>query len=315
MTDMSTEHTVEVDHRDQPGPGESLRRAREARKLTLETVARQLRLDVVRIAALEAEDFSALPAPIFVTGYVRSYARLLGLREEPLVAAFNERVPREGPPIAPVAQPRMSSNGHSSPTLKWGALMGGGVIAVALVLYWTAPPEVSDEPGTFAPQAVDSAKGGPPALILPELAAPAPAPGQIQDAPAPGLDRGVEESAAVERVRVAGAAPPATVEVENPAPAESPPVPAAPPAAAASLVFTVSAPSWSEVKDAHGKRLLFDMLKAGERRELRGVPPFQVLLGFAPGVTVEYEGQPFDTKPYTRRDVARFRVGEASPGQ
>lgn len=71
---------------DDHGPiGARLIAAREQRLLTAESVARQLRLDVSVINALENDDAGNLPAPIFVQGYLRSYARLLDLPENELV--------------------------------------------------------------------------------------------------------------------------------------------------------------------------------------------------------------------------------------
>jgi cytoskeleton protein RodZ len=68
--------------------GQQLRAARNGRELDIETVARELKLDAAIIRALEADDRGALPAPIFVQGYLRSYARLLGLPEQELLKRF-----------------------------------------------------------------------------------------------------------------------------------------------------------------------------------------------------------------------------------
>lgn len=59
--------------------GRQLAAARAERRLDIETVARELKLDVAIVRALENDDRAVLPAPIFVQGYLRSYARLLDL--------------------------------------------------------------------------------------------------------------------------------------------------------------------------------------------------------------------------------------------
>ena len=59
--------------------GERLSAAREERMLTAETVADELKLDVSIVKALEQDDKTALPAAIYVQGYLRRYARLMGL--------------------------------------------------------------------------------------------------------------------------------------------------------------------------------------------------------------------------------------------
>lgn len=69
--------------------GAQLVAARKARQLDIEKVAAELKLDVAIIRALESDNQAALPAPIFVKGYLRSYARLVGLAEDELVRTYN----------------------------------------------------------------------------------------------------------------------------------------------------------------------------------------------------------------------------------
>ncbi|HUT40859.1 MAG TPA: helix-turn-helix domain-containing protein [Gammaproteobacteria bacterium] len=70
--------------------GRQLAAARKGRKLDVETVARELKLDAAIVRALESDDRTALPAPIFVQGYLRSYARLLDLPVQELLARYAE---------------------------------------------------------------------------------------------------------------------------------------------------------------------------------------------------------------------------------
>jgi len=73
-----------------PLPGEVLREARRARGLSLQYIARELRLSVKTIDALENDDYRLLPAIIFVQGYIRNYALVLGIDEEALLIQFSE---------------------------------------------------------------------------------------------------------------------------------------------------------------------------------------------------------------------------------
>src|SRR5574339_387327 len=66
-------------------PGASLRAARTAQKLAIGEVARQLRLSVAQVEALEAGAFERLPGPVFVRGFIRNYARLLRQDPAPLL--------------------------------------------------------------------------------------------------------------------------------------------------------------------------------------------------------------------------------------
>lgn len=67
------------------GPGAALQAAREARQLSVPQVADQLKLSSAAVTALEANDWDRLPAQVFVRGYVRAYARLMGLDDEELL--------------------------------------------------------------------------------------------------------------------------------------------------------------------------------------------------------------------------------------
>ena len=74
-----------------PGPGEQLRAAREAAGMSVHEISTHMRLDSRVVLALEADDYEQLPAPTFIRGYLRGYARLLDLPPEPVLQAFEQR--------------------------------------------------------------------------------------------------------------------------------------------------------------------------------------------------------------------------------
>jgi len=78
------------------GPGRRLRDARRARNLELEEVAARLHLHVSTIKQIEADDYDSLPAPTFVRGYLRGYARMLDIVPETILADYNSQ--NFGPP-------------------------------------------------------------------------------------------------------------------------------------------------------------------------------------------------------------------------
>lgn len=80
------------------GLGERLRSARKARALTLEQAAFTLRLEVPVLRALEDERYEALGAAVFVRGHLRAYAKLLGLSEEAVLAAYRAADPNADAP-------------------------------------------------------------------------------------------------------------------------------------------------------------------------------------------------------------------------
>ena len=81
--------------------GARLSAARKVCELDKRVVANELHLDLATIEALENDDKAALPAAIFVKGYLRNYARLVGLSEEEIVSDYAEQT-GEPPPLTVV---------------------------------------------------------------------------------------------------------------------------------------------------------------------------------------------------------------------
>jgi len=74
---------------DMPTVAEQLRTAREARKLTIHDVAETTKIRTDHIRALEAGDFNMFTAPVYIRGFVRSYATLLKLEVPQVMAALD----------------------------------------------------------------------------------------------------------------------------------------------------------------------------------------------------------------------------------
>lgn len=70
-------------------PGFRLRMARTERGVTLDQIAQASGISLRALAALEADDYARLPEAVYVRGYVRRYARLLGIAAQPLVDDFD----------------------------------------------------------------------------------------------------------------------------------------------------------------------------------------------------------------------------------
>ncbi len=83
------------------GVGQWLRRAREARNLTLEDVEAQLRIRRRYLKALEQGDYAALPGDLQVRGFLRNYARFLGLSAEEAIARYEADL--AGRPLQPIS--------------------------------------------------------------------------------------------------------------------------------------------------------------------------------------------------------------------
>ena len=74
------------------------------------------------------------------------------------------------------------------------------------------------------------------------------------------------------------------------------------------LTLTFTRNSWVDIRDATGKRLIRKLGIAGNSQVVKGVAPFQVLLGFGHGVTIEYNGKAVDFSAFQGNTVARFTL-------
>ena len=117
----------------EPGPGSRLRQAREAANRSIGEISAALHLDPRMVEALEADSFERLPPPAFVRGYLKGYARLLGLQPGPILEVYDRRG-FEPPPLVPdVTQAPQT---HPSDLAVRLATYGIGVILVVLVVLW-----------------------------------------------------------------------------------------------------------------------------------------------------------------------------------
>lgn len=119
-------------------PGARLSAARKERELSLKTVAEELKLDVGMVDAIERDDMDALPAAIFVKGYVRRYARLTGLPEDELVRDYSDSI-GEPPPLSVVSIKRKKSLVRL-PSAR--LLRNLFLLILAVVMLWLAYPFV-----------------------------------------------------------------------------------------------------------------------------------------------------------------------------
>ena len=90
--------------------------------------------------------------------------------------------------------------------------------------------------------------------------------------------------------------------------AESTTSPAA--AGEGTLFISYSKDSWTDIRDANGKKLLYRTVKKGEKVALAGTMTLTLFFGFAQGVKVTFNGTAVDIPAHTRGVFARFTVGD-----
>jgi len=115
--------------------GERFRAAREARGLSLSDAADQIRIRSVYLAAIEEETWNTIGAPVYIRGFLRTYARFLGLDPEEAVGAFNRTQPADGLPQSAAREPARDAPPARRGTLLIWIASGIAVILIAFVVY------------------------------------------------------------------------------------------------------------------------------------------------------------------------------------
>jgi len=143
--------------------GERFRAAREQRGLTLSEVAEHIRIRSVYLAAIEDEKWSAIGAPVYTRGFLRTYARYLGLDPEEAVAEFNEGAAGPAAPSSSKGGPtplEYREMRRPSPLLWIASAVALGLIGFVVYLYVT-PPRARQLGSTSGAVAVASPSPGP----------------------------------------------------------------------------------------------------------------------------------------------------------
>ena len=162
--------------------GERFRAAREGRGLSLSDVAEQIRIRSVYLAAIEEENWNAIGVPVYVRGFLRTYARFVGIDPEEAVAAFNRTQPQP-PPQAGAA--REAAEGDSTRARQGSPLIWiAAAVAVVLIAFVVYNELTMRRPVTDATVAVAGATASPSAAAS---ATPTPAP-KPQTGPADGAN-------------------------------------------------------------------------------------------------------------------------------
>lgn len=301
-------------------PGESLREARESKGWAVDEVAAQLNLTPLRLSQIEAGAFDKLPGNTFARGYVRAYAKLLGMDQSRLVLEFDQFTGSDA------VGSDVHSLGHIEEPARYSQSILRFVSFALLValtgvgFYWwqeQAARHTGESPVTSIEQVeVDGADGMTQLHPLdePEDQAVLAAQGETElnltpviaeETAASELDGAVEQAAtepAGEELQVEPAA------ADSPAPAnttESLVVAAGEGSVSVSYV----ADCWTQLTDASGKVLFSALKRKGDSLQLAGKAPLELRLGFARGAQVSYNGQAVDVAPYITGETARIKLG------
>jgi cytoskeleton protein RodZ len=278
--------------------GARLKREREQQGMQLEGVAAATKIGVRMLQALEEERFGQLPGGIFNKGFVRAYARHLGLDEEQAIADYLAAAGGPAPSKEPEAvladlaaravEIRPGTEPRRSGDIPWGKLsVLLLVVAVAFALWSSRSRESRSSEEVSRPDA-------------PAAAAPAPAqgldPSQASARPVGGLastESARSASSEQSSPGAGGTAPPGTADRSQ-----------APAVNAGSFVVQIQVreDSWLAIT-GDGKPVLHDLVPAGSEKEVNAHQEIVVKAGNVAGLGFFFNGKPVSVEG--RRDEVK----------
>jgi cytoskeleton protein RodZ len=119
-------------------PGAKLAAARLQLGYTPEYIAGKLHLRVKIIELLESDDYENMPEEVFIKGYLRSYAKLVGLQPQPLLDVFNASyVSTQRKTEKALWQSRRETN-RAEHAIRWLTGIFALVVVTAVAIWWYA---------------------------------------------------------------------------------------------------------------------------------------------------------------------------------
>ena len=308
--------------------GKLLRDAREAKGIAIEDMAEKLHLltDVVR--GIEQCDFEEMPSRVFVRGYVRNYARLVGLNAQEMLDKFDQAHPEDLSHLKIDKTPHLPTDSPAASrfagVVTWVTVLA---IVILFVVWWYGYLTREEAQGDSAEQGVVTEEV---IVQLPVELAP-----QAESVTPPALVAGpIEEVQAVELkqdvIEPMSALPVETVPVESTI--ETQPVVAEPmfiePAQAPVIeekpievveaqpqVPTVpdvrlklNGDCWVIVKSDDDSFKLVGLYNNGYEKVFEGNAPYTIVLGNYESAELWVRGELYDLTPHARGNVARFTL-------
>ena len=304
--------------------GGRLKAAREAKNLAQSDVAAKLKLTTRQIEALEQEDFSQLPSEIFVRGFVRNYARLVGIEPDSLIAPVDAQAEVSETITAPNAGLIVGSSGIRIWLVYPIVALTIFLLLVAVLYYWLRQGEdalITTPPALVSQSDPVEANGGliaPTVTPLPDAAAPTQDGNQLagQTPALPTPESGQQSNAGIPvvpevasnaQVQPMPTAPEAISPAVNPNTSTNTNANTDAKTAVRSMRFEPATDAWIQVVDAKGARFS-KLVLAGSKEAFSGMPPFRLVVGEAALVKLTYNGHSIDLTPFIGQKVARLTL-------
>ena len=309
-----------------PSPGAMLKQAREAQQLTVQQIADKLYLKAEQIQAIESDVIDSGTSLTFAKGYVKLYAKHVGVDETRVIEAFEFYHAIPETPAKLQSFSRKVANQAQDDRWMMVTYVILLLIVAGVVVWWYQQPnddavdDVSlaetikrEAASASVPLNDNASNNNPPTndLVINESTDSEPVAGlaeseisdlndgpgdDVNSAPSTPVDESNNLTALAEAVQSEGAELPnlaiGTQEGAQPI----------------SMVFTFDDDCWVNIKDASGEPIAYGVKQKGRIMEIQGVPPVEVTLGAPDNVRITINGEPVDISSYQNGRTARFAL-------
>lgn len=287
------------------GPGQLLRNAREQLGWTREQVASRIHLRLTLIAAIESDTYDKHTSHTFIRGYLRTYAKLVGIPEETILAAYDKLglTPPDNIDMQSFSRrSRQQANDSRLKVVTWLVILV--LIGLSVAWWWQSTARRSAGDDALAATEMSATVNTPEANVAPAVEVAEP----VLPAASDAVSTQVVVSGATATLPVVATDASAAVPTDVSGAVSTAESTTTEPAKAPQLKMSFTADCWLDVKDANGKTLFSGLKKANDELVLEGPEPLRFIIGAPMAVNLEYQGKSFDMSRYNNGRTARFSL-------
>ena len=279
--------------------GQTLKSSREQANVSLEELAKKLKLSVLQLQRLENDEHHLIGPATFIKGYTKSYCREFNLDPATIMALF----PEQQEPLKKTNMQSFSRRTEKEAHDNRLMLVSYAILAIVIgssALWWwqnSAPidKQVVTPPLNNVPQSTTT---------LPQQEPETAAVSQLEQA---GPDEAIDDFAAPtdeqldkQQVTQADTTEPEVTESQTSTPPHTDGV--------GTIVMHFDEESWVEIHDGKGDKVAFGVKKAGYEMTVTGHLPFSVVLGKHQAVDITLNGEKVDISNFPKNRLAKFNL-------
>ena len=301
--DINTTTNSETKNDSSETVGNVLRKKREVIGLSIDNIANQLNLDSKLIESLEKNDYVKFNIETYIKGYLRAYAKVLDLDGDTIINLYKESNPEKTPEILPNVKPKRQRNSGDK-SVKLFSYIIALTVAVSILVWYqnnflVQPPEENLNITNIKTYENTNINGVDIDYKIINHT-------NSWQWPINKADTNYESNNNVlepvvsktTQDKIENTADINEVSEHNIQQSND------------TIVLNLTGDSWIEIYDEEGGRLFLDLARSGKNYIINGNSPFDILLGAANQVSIEFNGSSVDIEPYIKFGIARFTLPE-----